>query len=150
MQRAIELAQHAVHADRGGPFGAVVVLQGEIVGEGANDVLGSNDPTAHAEIVAIRQACARLGTFRLQGAELYATSEPCPMCLAAICWARVDRVYFANTKEAAALIGFDDSLFYEQLALPAERRELPMQRIASPNAASLFETWANKPDRTRY
>jgi tRNA(Arg) A34 adenosine deaminase TadA len=150
MQRAVELAQHAVQANRGGPFGAVVVLDGRIVGEGANDVLGSNDPTAHAEIVAIRQACARLATFRLQGAELYATSEPCPMCLAAICWARVDRIYFANTKEAATAIGFDDSLFYSQLALPVERRDLPMQRIASPNAALLFEAWANKLDRTRY
>ena len=150
MQRAVELAQQAVHADRGGPFGAVLVFDGVIIGEGANDVLGSNDPTAHAEIVAIRRACAQLGTFRLPGAALYATSEPCPMCLAAICWARVERVYFANTKEAAAAIGFDDSLFYAQLALPVERRDLPMQRVASPSAALLFDMWANKLDRTRY
>ena len=123
---------------------------GRIVGEGTNHVLSSNDPTAHAEVMAIRDACTRLGTFALHGTSLYSTCEPCPMCLGAIYWARIERVYFASTREDAARIGFDDSRIYQEILMPIERRGVAMERVASERAERLLDEWMNKSDRTIY
>jgi tRNA(Arg) A34 adenosine deaminase TadA len=150
MKRAVELATETVLAGRGGPFGAVVVKGGEIIGEGQNRVLGTNDPTAHAEVVAIRAACQRLGNFSLAGAELYTSAEPCPMCLGAIYWARLDRFYFSATRDDAAAIGFDDAAFYREVALPLEARSLPAVHLFVPEAVELFELWKNKGDKIEY
>jgi tRNA(Arg) A34 adenosine deaminase TadA len=150
MRRAIALSREGMERDRGGPFGAVVVQDGRIVGEGSNLVTSSLDPTAHAEIVAIRAACAALGRFELRGCEIFASCEPCPMCLAAIYWARLDRVYYANDRAGAARIGFDDDLVYRELALPPGARRLPMVRLLEDEARVAFEAWARKPDRVPY
>lgn len=150
MRRAIELSRLKMRAGEGGPFGAVVVQAGRIVGEGWNRVLTSRDPTAHAEIVAIRAACAELGTFRLDGAEIYATSEPCPMCLGAILWARLSRLYYANSRADAARIGFDDALFYDEIARPPDRRALPSERLLADEARAIFAEWDAKPDKVQY
>ncbi len=150
MRRAIELSRIKMRAGEGGPFGAVVVHDGRIVGEGWNRVLATRDPTAHAEVVALRDACARLATYRLDGAEIYATSEPCPMCLGAILWARVARLYYANTRVDAAAIGFDDALFYEEIARPPDRRSLPSERLLADEARLVFAEWDAKPDKVRY
>jgi guanine deaminase len=150
MRRAIELSRIKMRAGDGGPFGAVVVHNGVIIGEGWNRVLASHDPTAHAEIVAIRDACARLGTFRLDGMEIYTTCEPCPMCLAAVLWARLDRLFYANTRDEAAAIGFDDAYFYEQVALPIDGRDLPTERLLADEARAVFAEWDVKPDKVRY
>lgn len=150
MRRAIKLSRQKMQAGEGGPFGAVVVKDGTIVGEGWNCVTSRNDPTAHAEVVAIRDACARLGTFTLQGCELYTSCEPCPMCLAAAYWARVDRLYYGNTIQDAADIGFDDFYFYRQLSLPIGERDLPMIRMLPDEALEVFGEWARKPDKTPY
>ncbi len=150
MRRAIELAFEGLRANQGGPFGAVVVRGGVIVGEGFNRVLGTNDPTAHAEIQAIRAASAKLGTFELRGAELYTSCEPCPMCLAAAYWARVEIVHYACERSDAARAGFDDSFLYDELAkAPAERR-LPLQQMLRDEALATFQEWIAKPDRTPY
>ncbi len=150
MRRAIELSRQKMQAGEGGPFGAVVVKDGTIVGEGWNCVTSRNDPTAHAEVVAIRDACARLRTFTLQGCELYTSCEPCPMCLAATYWARVDRLYYGNTIQDAADIDFDDFYFYRQLSLPIGERDLPMIRMLPDEALEVFGEWARKPDKTPY
>jgi tRNA(Arg) A34 adenosine deaminase TadA len=150
MRRAIELSRLKMRAGEGGPFGAVVVREGRIIGEGWNRVLTTRDPTAHAEIVAIREACQRLGRFSLDGAEIYATAEPCPMCLGAILWARIEHLYYGNTRLEAAAIGFDDAAFYDEVARPPERRTLPSQRLLADEARVVFAEWDAKPDRVRY
>jgi guanine deaminase len=147
---AIRLAAENVKAGRGGPFGAVVVKDGGVVGAGTNLVTSANDPTAHAEVVAIRAACKTLGTFQLTGCDIYASCEPCPMCLGAIYWARPDRVYYAATYRDAANAGFDDSFIYEQMRLDVSQRKLPMTRVEDPAALLPFEVWMAKADRIRY
>ena len=150
MARAIELSRDNVRAGRGGPFAALVVKDGVIVAEGTNQVTTSNDPTAHAEVVAIRAACSKLGTFQLDGCEVYTTCEPCPMCLGAIYWARPARVYYANTAADAARIGFDDSDIYAQLGLPLRARRIPMTQIMRDEALQAFNEWAAKADKVEY
>ena len=150
MRRAIELAQEGVRAGLGGPFGAVVVKDGVIVAEGQNCVPSSNDPTAHAEVVALRRACEKLGAFHLKGCVVYASCEPCPMCLSALYWAHVDRVYYAGTRLDAADAGFDDEMLYRELAAPIEARQLPLKRMLAEEASAAFEAWTNKSDRVEY
>ena len=150
MRRAIALSREGMEGGRGGPFGAVVVAGDRIVGEGSNRVTSALDPTAHAEVVAIRAACAALGRFELRGCEIYTSCEPCPMCLSAIYWARLDRVYYANDRAAAARIGFDDELLYREVALPVDGRRLPMVRLLPDEARAAFEAWERKPDRVPY
>lgn len=148
LDRAIELSRHGGEA--GGPFGAVVVRAGEIIAEGTNRVVEGNDPTAHAEITAIRRACARLGRFDLSDCELYSSCEPCPMCLGAIYWARPAKVHFANTRHDAAGIGFDDSFIYEELELPPGQRSIPFEHHPDAAALAVFRQWRRRPDRASY
>ena len=150
MRRAIELATENVRSGRGGPFGAVIVRGGEVIGEGANQVTATNDPTAHAEIVAIRDACARLETFELSGATIYSSCEPCPMCLTAILWARCDALFYGNTAADAADAGFDDSHFYAQVRLPAGGRELPAANLLRVEALASFSAWKAAAERIDY
>jgi tRNA(Arg) A34 adenosine deaminase TadA len=150
LRRAIELGQEAMRRNRGGPFGAVVVIGGQIVGEGANAVLATNDPTAHAEVMATRDATAKRRSFSLHGGTLYASSEPCPMCLAAIYWARLDRIVYGSSRSVAASAGFDDAFFYEELARDPMTRRVPMRQIELPDAAALFDEWNTKLDKTPY
>lgn len=150
MRRAIALAQRGVDAGDGGPFGAVVVKEGAIVGEGWNRVVADNDPTAHGEIAAIRDACRRLQTFSLAGCELYTTGQPCPMCLGTIYWARMERVYYGFSAQDAAAIGFDDHAFYEQLALPPDRRRVPEVQLLADEALEVARRYAADPGRVRY
>lgn len=147
---AIELAVEGVSANEGGPFGAVVVRGSTVIGRGCNRVTSSHDPTAHAEIVAIRDACAKLGTFELVGCDLYASCEPCPMCLSAAYWAHVDRLFYAACRDIAAAAGFDDERIYAELGLPVENRSLPMQRLHSEDAHRPFDAWKEKTDKIRY
>jgi tRNA(Arg) A34 adenosine deaminase TadA len=149
MRQAITLATANV-ATGGGPFGAVVVRDGKVIATGVNQVTATNDPTAHAEVVAIRAACKALGTFQLTGCTVYTSCEPCPMCLAALYWSRSDAVYYGNSAGDAAAIGFDDSFLYEQVALPIERRKLPMQRLLPQEAIASFEAWRNQPNKIEY
>lgn len=150
MRRALEMAVENVRAGKGGPFAALVVKGGQIVGEGTNLVTSSNDPTAHAEIVAIRSACARLCAFQLDGCEIYATSEPCPMCLGAIYWARPERVLYAATMEDAARAGFDDAFIYEEIARPPAERRISMSRLACDGWDLPFEAWRRFEGRIEY
>jgi guanine deaminase len=150
MARAIQLSLDNVHSGRGGPFGAVVVKDGAMIGEGANQVTATNDPTAHAEVIAIREACRKLAVFDLEGCEIYTSCEPCPMCLAAIYWARISRIYFANAGEDASKIGFDDSLIYRELAQPHSQRKIPMNQMMREEALDAFRAWENKPDKIEY
>ena len=150
MSRAIELAIENVRAGRGGPFAALVVKGGAIIAEGANLVTSTNDPTAHAEVVAIRAACRALGSFQLSGCDIYTTCEPCPMCLGAIYWARPARVFCGATSQDAAAAGFDDSLIYEQANLPWPARRIPMIPRMREEALRAFAEWAAKADKTRY
>jgi len=150
MQRAIELAVENVRSGRGGPFAAVVVHDGKIIAEGANCVTTSNDPTAHAEVMAIRAACAALKAFQLGGCEIYTTCEPCPMCLGAIYWARPDRVYFAATAQDASAAGFDDSFIYEQLRVPHDKRKIPLIPLMRDAAGATFRAWQAKTDKVPY
>ena len=150
MRRAIALSRERMEAGDGGPFGAVVVKQGRIVGEGNNRVTTANDPTAHAEVVAIREACRTLGSFSLEGCDIYSSCEPCPMCLAAIYWARIRHLYFANTRADAARIDFDDDLIYREVALPIEDRSLPATRLLADEARAVFDEWLVKPDKIPY
>ena len=150
MRRAIALSRIHMEAGEGGPFGAVIVKDGEILGEGWNCVTSSHDPTAHAEVVAIRQACTKLGTFHLKGCEIYTSCEPCPMCLAAIYWARLDRVWYANDRADAAAIQFDDEWLYREVALPLEARSLPATQLLRQEALQVFHAWTQKPDKTPY
>lgn len=150
LERAVALSKERMLAGAGGPFGAVVVANGEIVAEGWNQVTSTHDPTAHAEIVAIRAACRKLARFELRGAVLYSSCEPCPMCLAAIYWSRVDRLVYANTREDAAAIDFDDAFLYKQIALPLANQRLPSRRIDLPSAREVFELWRRKEDKIPY
>ena len=150
MRRAIELAQKGIDANAGGPFGCVVVKNGEIVGEGVNKVTSTNDPTAHAEIVAIRAACNSLNSFQLDGCSIYTSCEPCPMCLGAIYWARPEKIFFACTRDDAATVGFDDELIYRELALPNEKRTRAMINLLRDEGLTLFEAWTAKTDKVKY
>ena len=150
MARAIQLSIDGVLSGRGGPFGAVIVKDGRIIAEGMNQVTSTNDPTAHAEVLAIRQACAKLGRFELQDCELYTSCEPCPMCLGAIYWARLSRVYFANTAEDAAKMGFDDSFIYAELKQPRSQRRIPATQMMQEEALAGFREWVAKPDKISY
>ena len=150
MRRAIELSRERMRAGEGGPFGAVVVLDGEIIGEGWNEVTSTNDPTAHAEIVAIRSACERIGDFSLEGAVIYSSCEPCPMCLAAIYWARIDKLFYANVADEAADVGFDDAYLYEEVSLPMIERELESERLLAEEAIKVFEEWDLMEDKIEY
>lgn len=150
MARAIQLAIENVQAGKGGPFAAVVVREGRILAEGVNLVTSTEDPTAHAEIVAIRQACRNLASFQLSGCEIYASSEPCPMCMGAIYWARLARVFFAATRQDAAAAGFDDAHIYEQLERPVSQRIIPMHQMMREEALAAFQAWDQRPDKIRY
>lgn len=150
MRRAIALSRERSATGEGGPFGAVVVRDGTIISEGWNQVVGGNDPTAHAEIVAIRRACAHRGSFSLDGCEIYTSCEPCPMCLAAILWARIGRIYYANTRVDAAAIGFDDDYFYREVAKPMEKLAVPASRMLPDEARAVFSEWYARPDKVRY
>ncbi|WP_257347326.1 nucleoside deaminase [Pseudalkalibacillus decolorationis] len=150
MEKAIEVALENVMSNHGGPFGAVVVKDGKIIGTGRNGVTASNDPTAHAEVQAIRAACQYLNDYQLIDCEIYTSCEPCPMCIGAIYWARPKAVYYACTKEDAAKIGFDDQFIYEQLSLPIDQRNITMKQI-SPNQFDLpFKTWEKSKDKKHY
>jgi Cytosine/adenosine deaminases len=150
MRRAIELAQNGIDANEGGPFGAVVVKNGEIVGEGCNRVTSTNDPTAHAEVVAIREACKNLNSFQLEGCVIYTSCEPCPMCLGAIYWARPEKMFFACTREDAGNIGFDDDFIYEEIARPIEERRIETVNFMRAEGMKVFENWINKADKIEY
>jgi guanine deaminase len=150
MREAIRLAEQGLRGGHGGPFGCVIVCRGEVVGRGHNRVTSTCDPTAHAEIVAIRDACQTLATFHLEECDLYTSCEPCPMCLAAIYWARIPRVWYANTRADAAAIGFDDDLIYSQIALPLEHRHVAMRPLLRDEAQAVFREWAEKVDKIRY
>lgn len=150
MQRAIELSRTKMEAGFGGPFGAVIVKDGEVIAEGYNQVTSTNDPSAHAEVVAIREACKKLGVFHLKGCEIYTSCEPCPMCLATIYWANLDRVYYANTKKDAAAIDFADDHIYHELDRPIDERELPMIQIGREEAIKVFQAWQAKDDKILY
>ena len=150
MARAIQLSLEGVQSGHGGPFGAVIVRSGDIIAEGVNQVTSTNDPTAHAEMQAIRQACRKLGTFELKNCELYSSCEPCPMCLGAIYWARLSRIYFANTAQDAADIGFDDSFIYGELNQLHSERQIPAIQMMREEGLAAFRAWVNKPDKIRY
>ena len=150
MLRAIALAQNGMDANSGGPFGAVVVKNGEVIGEGSNEVTSTNDPTAHAEIVAIRNACKKLGSFQLDGCSIYTSCEPCPMCLGAIYWARPEKVFFACTRKDAANAGFDDEFLYTEMTKSIDERALPMINLMREESLNVFRNWADKLDKTEY
>ena len=150
MRRAIALSLESVRSGRGGPFGAVVVQGNEIIAEGTNQVTSTNDPSAHAEVLAVRAACRALAHFQLTGCEIYSSCEPCPMCMGLIYWARLDRVYYATTAEDAAANGFDDSRIYRELALPPSARSLPMTQMLRNEALAAFRAWEDKPGKISY
>lgn len=150
MRRAIALSIENVERSRGGPFGAVVVRDGQVIGEGTNLVTDSCDPTAHAEIIAIREACKRLSDFSLAGCEIFASCEPCPMCLAAIYWARIDRLWYGNTKTDAGAIGFDDDFLYREIGLPIIDRAIPTQQLLSDEAIAAFHAWTKSTTKVLY
>jgi tRNA(Arg) A34 adenosine deaminase TadA len=150
MREAIRLSIQMMRRGKGGPFGAVVVRNGKVVGRGSNQVTSTNDPTAHAEILAIREACQRLKTFQLEDCELYTSCEPCPMCLSAIYWARLGRVFYANTHQDAATIDFDDEFIYREVALPIGKRKLKMKQLLREEALAAFAEWQQKTDKIPY
>ncbi|MHC2993304.1 guanine deaminase [Pontibacter sp. HJ8] len=150
MREAIRLSIEKMEAGFGGPFGAVVVRNGEIIARGYNNVLATNDPTAHAEVDAIRKACQALGTYQLSDCDLYTSCEPCPMCLGAIYWARPRKVYYGNTKTDAARIGFDDQFIYEELDKDLAARTIPMEQLLHEEALAGFKAWENRVNRTQY
>lgn len=149
MKEAIKLASDNID-NGGGPFGAVVVKDGKIVGRGMNRVTANNDPTAHAEVTAIRDACNRLKTFDLSGCDIYTSCEPCPMCLGSIYWARIKHIYYGNTQADAAKIDFDDSFIYRQIEKPIGTREIPEEQMMHEESIKTFEKWDNKEDKTPY
>ena len=149
MKRAIELSIESVNRG-GGPFSCIIVKENKIIAEGSNKVTSNNDPTAHGEIVAIREACKKLNNFSLKGCELYSTCEPCPMCLSAIYWARIDKIYYANTREDARKIDFDDSLIYTELQKNIDKRKIPMIQMMRNEALKAFEMWDKKTDKVKY
>jgi guanine deaminase len=150
MARAIQLSIENVRSGRGGPFGAVVVQDGNLVAEGVNQVTAQHDPTAHAEVLAIRMACQKLGSFELRGCDIYASCEPCPMCLGAIYWARIGKVYFGGRAEDAAKIGFDDSAIYRELTQPHSQRRIPMIQMMREEALAAFRAWEEQPGTIPY
>lgn len=150
MLRAVEIADERMKAGFGGPFGALVVKDGKIIAEGYNKVTSANDPTAHAEISVIRAACEALATFDLSGCEIYTSCEPCPMCLGAIYWARFDKIYYANTREEAAAIGFDDAHIYDEIPKDIADRKIPSEQIVLTEAKQVFEAWDAKEDKVEY
>jgi guanine deaminase len=150
MRRAIALSLEMMRSGRGGPFGAVIAKDGKIIAEGYNQVTSTNDPTAHAEVVAVRLACQALQTFDLTGAEIYTSCEPCPMCLSAIYWARISKIYFANDREDAAKIGFRDDFLYHEIPLPLDQRSIPTLRLLPAEGWAAFEEWDRKPDKVQY
>ena len=150
MTRAIELAREGMDANSGGPFGCVVVKDGEIIGEGNNRVTSANDPTAHAEVVAVRSACTTLETFQLDGCSIYTSCEPCPMCLGAIYWARPEKVFYACTREDAAAVGFDDDFIYDELAKPIDERKRVLINLLREEGVALFRDWSAKTDKVEY
>jgi guanine deaminase len=150
MQRAIELSLRNMQTNVGGPFGAVIVKDGKIVGEGWNQVTSINDPTAHAEVQAIRDACKNLNTFDLDGCEVYTSCEPCPMCLSAIYWARCSKIYYGNTKTDAAAINFDDDFIYQEIPKPYSERSIPIAPLMREEALKVFKIWAEKTDKIPY
>ncbi len=149
MLRAIDLSLNSANND-GGPFGCVITKENKIIAEGSNKVTLSNDPTAHAEVVAIREACAKLNTFNLSGCELYTSCEPCPMCLAAIYWSHVDSIFYANTRDDAKNIDFDDSLIYSEISKKNEDRQIPIKQMLREKALKVFEIWSTKKDKIKY
>lgn len=150
MREAIRISLTKMRGDQGGPFGAVVVRKGKIIGRGWNRVTSTNDPTAHAEVVAIRDACRRLKSFQLDDCELYTSCEPCPMCLSAVYWARLKRIYYGNTRKDAARIAFDDDFIYREVALPISSRKIPMKQLLRKEALAAFVEWKNKADKIPY
>ncbi|HQV60472.1 MAG TPA: nucleoside deaminase [Chitinophagaceae bacterium] len=150
LERAIEISRQGMKSGQGGPFGCVIVLGDEIIGEGCNQVTSSNDPTAHAEVVAIRQACNKLGTYQLTDCDIYTSCEPCPMCLGAIYWARPKRVIYANTREEAAAIEFDDDFIYGEIIAKMEDRKIPFLHLPHPMAKEVFEAWKNWEGKIKY
>lgn len=150
MKKAIDCSKYGVENNFGGPFGAIIVKDNEIISEAWNTVTSTNDPTAHAEINAIRNACKKLNTFDLSGCELYTSCEPCPMCLSAIYWARIDKIYYANTKKDAAEINFDDDFIYREILLETEQRKIPMEQLGREEAINIFENWNKKQDKVEY
>ena len=150
MKEALKLARSNIANGNGGPFGAVIVKDGKIIAKGANEVTSSNDPTAHAEIVAIRKACKVLGTFQLDGCEIYTSCEPCPMCMGAIYWARPKKVFFAGNRKDAEEAGFDDSHIYNELSLPIDSRKIPTEQIMAAEAQEIFEEWLNDDKKVKY
>ncbi|MBK6936693.1 MAG: nucleoside deaminase [Chitinophagaceae bacterium] len=150
MLRAIQLSIENVESGKGGPFAAVIVKNGEIISTGVNEVTSNNDPTAHAEVVAIRKACEKLNTHQLEGCEIYCSCEPCPMCLGAIYWARPLKIYYANTKEDAAAIGFDDHFIYTEMAMPVQKRKLPTFQLLRDEALEAFEKWGKSTIKIKY
>jgi guanine deaminase len=150
MLHAVNLSRTKMEEGCGGPFGAIIVKDGEVISEGWNKVTSSNDPTAHAEVSAIRAACEKLGTFNLAGCEIYTSCEPCPMCLSAIYWARLDRIYYANSRDDAAAIGFDDQFLYDEVAKPIPDRSLPCEHLDLGEARDVFAAWDAKEDKIAY
>lgn len=150
LRKAIELAKKGMNEQKGGPFGAVVVKNGKIIGEGNNQVTATNDPTAHAEMVAIRDACKNLNSFQLEGCTIYTSCEPCPMCLGAIYWARPDKIFYACSREDAAEIGFDDDFIYQEIELPTERRQIKTRQICREDGLQVFEEWKEKEGKIEY
>lgn len=150
MAEAIALSQKGLQANQGGPFGCVIVKDDQIVGRGNNKVTSTNDPTAHAEVVAIRDACKNLNTFQLEGCEIYTSCEPCPMCLGAIYWARPKVIYYANNRADAAMIGFDDSMIYEEMSKEYKDRKIPILSLSRDDAFRIFMEWQNKADKIAY
>lgn len=150
MEKAIRVSRQMMRAGKGGPFGAVVVRNDKVIATGHNQVTAANDPTAHAEIVAIREACRKLKTFQLDDCELYTSCEPCPMCLSAIYWARLKKVYFANTRQDAAAIGFDDDFIYREIPLALHKRTLVMKQLMRKKAHVAFDEWQKKTDKILY
>lgn len=149
MRRAIELSVESVR-NGGGPFGAVIAKDGEIVAEGSNRVTLDTDPTAHAEVSTIRKACQKLGTFSLEGCAIYTSCEPCPMCLGAIYWAHLDKIYYANNRKDAANIGFDDDFIYKEIAIEPQYRKTPSEVLLQKEGIKAFQLWQNKDDKTAY
>ena len=150
MMEAIALSHKGIEDNEGGPFGCIVVKDDQIIGRGNNKVILTNDPTAHAEIIAIRDACTNIGCFQLDGCEIYTSCEPCPMCLGAIYWARPGVIYYANTRDDAAIIGFDDAMIYKEMGIDHELRKIPLINLCRSEAFEVFEHWSNKQDKTLY
>lgn len=150
MKMAIELSQEGMDSGKGGPFGCIIVRNGEVVGKGCNSVSSTKDPTAHAEVMAIRDACRNLNDFQLKDCDIYTSCEPCPMCLGAIYWARPARVFYANSKKDAAEAGFDDQFIYEELDLPYQERKIPFKQLMAKEAKTVFINWQKKENKTLY